>query len=305
MNQKWYDQLLKWAIENHNNKLLMGLMTFTCPEKFLKSIYQKNLNQPSKWSTKACLTLSFDCDYEEDVSAFPELLKILDNYKFKTSFACVGNWIERFPAAHSKLLEYGHEIVNHTYSHPDNEILNPGRKFRTLPLDEKLLEITQCHEVCRKLLNYEPIGCRIPHFRNLFSDDIYQLLERTGYRYSSSTWITRSQHQGMPFQAANGIWEFPLSTCPKHPFTVFDTWHSFNSKRLAYRLVHNTEEEYFALFKKLIDWGIETNSYINVYLDPLDIPKMKYFQQLCDYISARSAEISLMTYQQLVDLLDS
>jgi hypothetical protein len=171
-------------------------------------------------------------------------------------------------------------------------------------LDEKLEEIERCHEVCRKLLNYEPIGCRIPHFRNLFSDDIYQLLERTDYRYSSSTWITKNQHQGLPFKATDKIWEFPLSTCPRHPFTVFDTWHSFNSQRLAYRLVHKTEAAYFALFKKLIDWGIETNSYINVYLDPLDIPKMKYFQQLCDYISARSNEIGLMTYQQLVNLLD-
>lgn len=282
----------------------MGLFSFTFPKFLMKSIYEQNIGRPTIWPKKACLTLSFDCDYEEDVLAFPELLKILDDYHFVSSFACVGNWIERFPNEHVKVLEAGHEIMNHTYSHPDNEILNPGKKFRTLPIDEKYREIEQCHEVCSKILNYEPTGCRIPHFRNLFTPDIYQLLQKAGYRYSSSTWLTGTRSNGFPFKEEGGIWEFPLSTCPKHPFTVFDTWHSFNSNRLAYKMVHRTEDEYLTLFKQLIDWGIETNSYINLYLDPLDVPKMKNFRFICDYIAEKSDELSLLTYEKLVDLLD-
>jgi len=284
--------------------MVMGLLTFTSPQRFLKSIFRANQNRPVCWGKQACLTLSFDCDYEEDVAAFPELLSILKNYSFKASFACVGNWIERFPEAHLQLLLNDHEIVNHTYSHPDNEVLNPGRKFKTLPLSEKYQEIERCHQVCRQYLNYEPIGCRIPHFRNLFTPDIYGLLQKACYRYSSSTWLTNTLSGGYPFQAEKSIWEFPLTTCPKHPFTVFDTWHSFRSPRWIYRLGHRTENAYLELFQKLIDWGIETGSYINVYLDPLDIPRMKNFIRICDYIAARSDHLCVLRYQDLIDLLD-
>lgn len=305
MNSVVQEKLLRWVIRQHRNPLIMGLFTFTRPQKLVRSILQQNLQNRPRWSRKACLTLSFDCDYEADVAAFATLLPILKRYQLKTSFACVGNWIERFPAAHLKILEDGHEIVNHTYSHPDNEILNPGRKFRTLPAHEKLDEIVRCHEVCQKILNYEPVGCRIPHFRNLFTPEIYGLLQKVGYRYSSSTWLTNTTSAGRPFQPVPGIWEFPLSTCPRHPFTVFDTWHSFNSPRLAYRLVHRTVDEYIHLFKKLIDWGIETGSYINIYLDPLDIPRMERFEEICDFIQTKADQLCVATYADLVTELDA
>jgi peptidoglycan/xylan/chitin deacetylase (PgdA/CDA1 family) len=297
-------KFVNWVIRHHHNPLVMGLFTFTLPEYLVKSILRQNSSAKSPWPKKACLTLSFDCDYEADVAAFPTLLPLLDRFRLKASFACVGNWIERFPDAHRKILEYGHEIVNHTYSHPDNEILNPGRKFRTLPADEKFAEIARCHEVCQKILDYEPIGCRIPHFRNLFTPEIYGLLKQAGYRYSSSTWLTNTTSAGMPFRPVPEIWEFPLTTCPKHPFTVFDTWHSFNSPRLAYRLVHRTVDDYIFLFKKLIDWGIETGSYINVYLDPLDIPQIGRFEEICDYIQTRADRLCVSTYAELVQQLD-
>lgn len=304
MKNKFSRKFLGWAIRHHNNKLVMGLLTFTFPEYLVKSILAQNSSRESMCAEKACLTLSFDCDYEADVAAFSTLLPILDQYRLKASFACVGNWIERFPEAHLEILEYGHEILNHTYSHPDNEILNPGRKFRTLPPDEKYEEIARCHEVCQKILDYEPTGCRIPHFRNLFTPDIYGLLQRAGYRYSSSTWLTNTTSAGMPFQPVPGVWEFPLTTCPRHPFTVFDTWHSLNSPRLAYRLVHRTADDYIRLFKQLIDWGIETGSYINVYLDPLDIPRISRFEEICDYLQTRSELLEVLTYEALVKRFD-
>ena len=304
MSRVLKDKLIDWVIRHHEQKLVMGLLTFTQPEWFVHSILKRNLHKTALWGKRAGLTLSFDCDYEEDVAAFPQLITILNDYHYKASFACVGNWIERFPNEHLKLLENGHEIVNHTYSHPDNEILNPGRKFKTLPAAEKMQEIELCHEVCRKLLQYEPIGCRIPHFRNLFSPEIYGLLEQAQYRYSSSTWLTNTTSAGLPFKATDTIWEFPLSTCPKHPFTVFDTWHSFRSPHWAYRWVHRTEPEYLHLFRELIDWGIETGSYINIYLDPLDVPGMKNFSSIFDYIAKKEADLCVLRYEDLIQQLD-
>ena len=294
------DSFYHWVTRQNSNLLLVGIITFLFPKIFIQSIYNCNRKRQLWGGKKACLTISFDCDYPQDVEAFPSLLKILSKYAFKTSFACVGNWIEKYPDEHKMILDQGHEILNHTYSHPDNEILNPGRKFRDISRIEKKEEIEKCHEICDKVLKYEPIGCRIPHFKNLFTDEIYGILKELGYLYSSSTWVTGTKSFGMPFEAEGGILEFPLTTCPKHPFTVFDTWHSLNSPRLSHRIIHRTEDAYYDLFKQLIDMGIETNSYLNIYIDPYDVLKMEEFSFMFDYISHKKEDLIVLPYIDIV-----
>lgn len=278
--------------------------TLVCPGSLLNSIYAPNKNKGRSWSGKgSCLTISFDCDYPRDAEALPAVLTMLDKYPFKTSFACVGHWIEKYPREHRLILEHGHEILNHTYSHPDNELLNPGRKFRTIPRAEKMEEIRRCHDICKEILHYEPRGCRIPHFRRLFTPEIYGILRELNYRYSSSTWTTATSSNGLPFTAAEGIIEFPLSTCPRHPFTVFDTWHSLNSNRLFYTLIHRSKKDYLALLRELIDIGINTNSYINIYIDPYDLVEMPEFTRILDYLKERAGRIRIATYEEIVKSL--
>ncbi len=293
------DKLIEFVKRNNSSLFVQGVVTFLFPKLFLRKYFQGNTGRGSDWhGKKAGLTISFDCDYPKDVAAMPELIGVLSEYPFKTSFACVGHWIEKYPDEHRVIVDAGHEIVNHTYSHPDNEILNPGRRFKTISRQEKKEEVEKCHEICRRVLGYEPKGCRIPHFKNLFTEQIYGILKELGYKYSSSTHLMNTDTHGMPFTAGDGIIEFPLSTCPKHPFTVFDTWHSFNSSRLAYRMVHRTEEEYTNLFKWLIDVAIETNSYINVYIDPADIHKMSRLKEIFDYI--RAQDVWVATYEEML-----
>lgn len=253
------------------------------------------------WKEKSgCLTLSFDCDYPQDVKTIPAVLRLLSSYSLKTTFACVGFWIEKYPDEHRMILEYGHEIMNHTYSHPDNELLNPGKKFKEMPRQGKKEEIERCHDICRKLLHYEPTGCRIPHFKNLFTHEIYSILKEIGYIYSSSTWLTNTPSHGMPFYTQDGILEFPLTTCPKHPFTVFDTWHSLNSKRWIHRLIHRNQDHYIELAKMLVDLAIVNNAYINIYVDPNDIVSIKRFHELLDYISERKDNLWIANYQDII-----
>ncbi|OGS34790.1 MAG: hypothetical protein A2293_11740 [Elusimicrobia bacterium RIFOXYB2_FULL_49_7] len=296
INKKFID----WTITHNDNLLLAGMITFLAPLSYIKSYYHNNIDKRTSWHGKnACLTISFDCDYPQDVEYIPQVMKLFARYQLKTSFACVGHWIEKYPNEHLMLLDHGHEIVNHTYSHPDNEILNPGRKFREISREEKIEEISRCHDICRKLLGYEPTGCRIPHFKNLFTPDIYGILKDLNYIYSSSTWITNTRSYGAPFLASEGIYEYPLTTCPKHPFTVFDTWHSLNSPHPVYKLGHRTTDAYKKLFMFLIDLAIETHSYMNVYIDPYDIAKIEGFDEILSYIQERQNEIWVATYQEM------
>jgi len=290
---------MRFISTQQNNYPLMGLLTFGIPKLFLKSIYKHNEGQLNWKGRKSCVTLSFDCDYPEDIEAIPELLKLLSAYPYKTSFACVGYWIEKYPKEHAMILEHGHEIVNHTQTHPDNDILTPGRKFKLISRDEKMEEIWQCHEVCRKILGYEPKGLRIPHFKHLFTDEIYGLLKEMGYLYSSSTWVTGTTTYGRPFRAEHGIIEFPLSNCPLHPFTVFDTWHSLNAARLSHRIVHRGPESYCDLFNDLLTLGEGTGSYINIYMDPLDIKKIGHFKLILDRL-ADEETFWVATYEEIL-----
>ncbi len=291
--------LYRWISTQNHNLPLIGLITFTFPKAFVRSIYNVNKGR-SLWNgKKACFTLSFDCDYPEDVEALPDIVKMMEPYPFKATFAAVGHWIEDYPKEHESVLLGGHELMNHTYSHPDNELLNPGRKFKEISRDEKVEEVARCHEICQRVLGVEPTGLRIPHFKNLFTDEIYSILKELNYTYSSSTWLTNTTTSGLPFMASDGIIEIPLSTCPKHPFTVFDTWHSLNAQRLSHRLIHRGPEDYLGLFKDLIEMGKQTGSYINIYMDPMDIKKIPGFEEMLDLLV--DDELEVVTYQEYIE----
>ncbi len=293
------ERIYRWIATQNSNLPLVGLVTFSAPGLFVKSILNGNRDKRLWSSKKACVTLSFDCDYPDDVEAIPAILNMLKPHHYKASFAAVGHWVQKFPKEHAAVVEQGHEIMNHTYSHPDNELLNPGRKFRYISKDEKMEEIVKCHEICKSYLGVEPIGLRIPHFKHLFSSDIYALLNEAGYRYSSSTWLTNTTTRGLPFQAEHGVVEFPLTTCPKHPFTVFDTWHSLNAQRLSHKMLHRGPESYLQLFRDLLAMAVETGSYLNIYMDPLDIKKIPGFETMLKLLA--DEDLDVVTYSQYLD----
>ena len=251
---------------------------------------------------KACLTLSFDCDYEEDVKALPRILDMLEQYGISASFACIGKWIEAYPEIHGRLIDKGHEIINHTYSHPDNEQLDPDRRFNELSLNEKREQIEGCHRVCRERLNYEPAGFRTPHFGRLFSEEEYPILREMNYLYSSSKAAVATPENGQPFLTGEGILEFPLSPCPKHPFAIFDSWHTTSPRTPS--SVHRDSHDFLKWFQRLVNLAITTRSYINVYWDPQDVIKVVTFEQVLKYLADRSDKIWVATYSQVASMLD-
>lgn len=261
-----------------------------------KSFHKNNTNQTSWNGKKACFSLSFDCDYTKDVMSIAALLDILSSYSFKVSFACIGKFVEKYPKEHMRIIREGHEIINHTYTHPNNEELNPGQTFNKITADQRRAEIEKCHTACKDILGYAPIGFRTPHFGNLHTEDVYDILTKLGYKYSSSTSAVKTPNFGLPF-AKKGIMEFPLSNCPKHPFAVFDTWHSLergNGK-------HKKNGEFYELFKKLMDESINANSYINLYFDPQDVINLKEFRLILDYIEQKKEDIWIATYKDIFE----
>lgn len=231
---------------------------------------------------QATLCISFDCEYRKDIQAIPKLLSLLDEYKLKASFACIGRWIEEYPKEHKLILKNGHEILNHTYSHPNHEELNK-RRFDELTSTEKRDEIIRCHRVCQETLGYEMIGFRAPHFGNVSMSEVYRILHELKYTYSSSTIASNSKFGGAPYNAARVI-ELPLSVCPAHPWTVLDSYHSF---------VRGEHNDFKEVFQQLLQTAASSKSLINIYFDP-SVVEEKAFEEALKMIKAERDHIDVL-----------
>ncbi len=244
----------------------------------------------------SCVTISFDCETRKDVEVLPELLDILSSYDMILAFACIGKFIEKYPKIHLSIVEGKHEILNHTYTHPDHDELNPKQKFSEMTEGERKSEIMKCNDVCKNVLGYSPRGFRTPHFGKYHIQDVYDVLGEIGYGYSSSTVATFTPKFGRPF-TVHGLNEFPVSTCPKHPYSVLDSWHCIG----APDALHREEGEFYHLMKTIFTIGIRTNSYINLYFDPRDVAKLNDFRRLLDYLDEKTKEkeLWLATYNEI------
>lgn len=69
------------------------------------------------------IALTFDDGPTKNVE---QILPLLDKYKAKATFFLIGNDIEKHPEEAKKLVEAGHQIGNHTYSHKRMVLKTPS-----------------------------------------------------------------------------------------------------------------------------------------------------------------------------------
>ena len=238
--------------------------------------------------------LSFDLDYSRDIKNLPLLLAKLKQYHVKASFACIGKFIEMYPDEHRLILSDGHEILNHSYSHPNNDEINPHAYYTELTEQAQFQEIKKMQEVSERILKYRPIGFRLPHFGSIVivnMPKLYQNLESLGMKYDTSLlkFNIPNKSRDIYETCVKAIYEMSISTCPYHPFTACDSYHVFRSDRYVYRMIHKYRS-FEETFIKLIDVCYHRQEMINVYLDPFDVLAndsldriIEYAQQYCRF----------------------
>lgn len=101
-----------------------------------------------------------------------KILEVLDKYHVKASFFCIGKNIEKHPEIFKLILEKGHFIGNHTYSHT--------RAMGFLSARRLVEEISKCDEVCREIGGITPITFRPPF--GIINPKTKRALEVTGHR---------------------------------------------------------------------------------------------------------------------------
>jgi len=277
-------RMMEWIVRNcrkSDSLAVRGPATLLFPDAFFETFY--SMPEFGAGSMKRPLfSLSFDCDFRADNEALPQLIEVLSSYEVKCDFAAIGKWVEEYPRAYSKVLDSGHDLINHTYTHPNNEELSPGRYFKDLSTQEKREEIVKCHEAVRKELGYEMKGYRTPHFGVQWTHDVYGILEGIGYKFSSSV-IASKAEKFVPYWVGQII-EFPVSICPKHPFSTFDSYH-------VVRAGKHTAEEFLGIFRLMMEKCKKESLFVNLYFDPQDVASLREFGHMLEALHESKVEM--------------
>ena len=100
---------------------------------------------------KVC-AISFDAAWGNEQT--DGLLKTLDDYKVKTTFFLVGDWVKKYPDSVRKIAKKGHDVGNHSSNHPH---------MSSLSIDEMKAQLTDCNDEIRKLTGKSPTLFRAPY----------------------------------------------------------------------------------------------------------------------------------------------
>jgi len=282
---------MRWFVKNFRKSKALpvkALATVAFPMQFFNTFYSMAELGAGKMK-EATFCLSFDVDHKIDNEVLPKLLDTLSSYKIKCDFAAIGRWVEQYPHIYSKILDGGHSLLNHTYTHPDNSELSPNVYFKDLPTEKKKEEILKCHEAVKKATGHEMRGYRTPHFGNQYTQDIYPILEELGYSFSSS--VLASQADFFTPYKVGKITEFPITTCPRHPLSSFDSFHVIRAKK-------HTPQEFLSLFSFIIGKAERENLFINLYFDPQDVAGLREFEKMLETVSGSKAKITNLGHFQ-------
>ncbi len=115
------------------------------------------------------IAVSFDASWGAERT--PRLLEILRAENIKTTFFLTGYWIEKYPEQVKEIAAEGHEIGNHTYSHPHLNSLGEAEIGK---------EIDRVHEMIKELTQKEPDLFRPPFGE--YSNKVIKVLNDKNYK---------------------------------------------------------------------------------------------------------------------------
>jgi len=101
----------------------------------------------------------------------PDVLDILAKKEVKATFFVIGESAERFPGLVEQAILEGHEIENHTYSHPELDQREPVSFYE---------ELIRCERVIHRVTGRSPSYFRPP--KRLYNNEVVKTAQLNGYQ---------------------------------------------------------------------------------------------------------------------------
>ncbi len=98
------------------------------------------------------VALTFDCAWGAD--DIKEIIEVLENNNVSATFFVVGTWAQKYSEEVKSLVEYGHEIGNHSDNHSH---------VNQLSYDANLLDMKKCNEKIKKITEQDVKFYRGPY----------------------------------------------------------------------------------------------------------------------------------------------
>lgn len=114
------------------------------------------------------LAISFDAAWGAEYTE--EILNILERYGIRTTFFVVQFWVEDYPDVARMIVNRGHEIGNHSATHPE---------MGNLSVQQIEEEIMATHQTIYETTGFEPCLFRPPFGH--YSERLLETLEGLGY----------------------------------------------------------------------------------------------------------------------------
>lgn len=115
------------------------------------------------------ISVSFDAAWGNEHTK--AILDALDEYNVKATFFLVNFWAEKFPEDVKEIAARGHEVENHSATHPD---------LATLSADQIEKELSAAGATVEKLCGKRPDLIRPPF--GSYNNTVIQTAEQAGYR---------------------------------------------------------------------------------------------------------------------------
>lgn len=112
------------------------------------------------------IAISFDAAWGNEETQ--TLIDILKEYNVKTTFFVVGSWVDKYPDSVKALAEAGHEVCNHSNTHPH---------MPKLTQQEMTAQITECNKKIMAITGKSPLLFRPPYgdYNNAVIDTVNSL----------------------------------------------------------------------------------------------------------------------------------
>lgn len=162
---------------------ILAILCFSLVSTF-RPIVQKNMDsitvsaqpQPAKKNLpiycvdtdEKKVAISFDAAWGADDT--DELLTILKNNDVKATFFLCGYWVDKYPEEVKKIYEEGHEIGNHSNTHPHGSQIS---------LEQNKNEIMEVHNKIKNLVGYDMNLYRPPFGE--YNDTVLKAANEVGY----------------------------------------------------------------------------------------------------------------------------